>query len=43
MRMDAHRSHGIGDKLAQQGSIPAELPQEGRKEKRPGDGTCDTN
>ncbi len=41
--MDVHRSNSVGDEHAQQGSIPTELPHEGRKEKCPGDGTCDAN
>lgn len=43
MLMDLHRGNSIGNKLAQQRSIPADLPQEGRKEKHPSDSTCDTN
>ena len=43
MIMDIHRSSGVGDKHAQQDSIPTKLPQEGRKEESPSDRTGDTN
>ena len=41
--MHIDRSNGVDDERAQQSSIPTELQHEERNEKRPGDGTCDTN
>ena len=43
MLLDVHGRNRVDNKHAHQSSIPTKPQQEGRKEKRPGDGTSDTD